>query len=113
MALIKYWETKEFTAYADMDKSKRVGDKTLFWIVNDYHVKKENSLGQEFKSDRVLFEIDCQKKTRRVVELFLYSLPMGDGRVIYSNTKVNDAGGAVPEPGKVGHKTWEIACTIK
>ena len=113
MPLTKYWETNEFTTYADIESSKRSGDIVNFWIVNDYHVKKINAIGQEFKSDRVLFEIDCLKKTRRVLQIFLYSLPMANGEIIYSDTKVSDPGGKVPDIGKVGFKTWEIACSIK
>jgi hypothetical protein len=113
MSLMKYWETDQFTTYADIEKSKRLDDIVLLWVVNDYHFERINSAGQEFNSDRILFEIDCIKMKRRVLELFLYRLSMGNGQVVYSDTKVNDPGGDVPEPGKVGYKTWEIACTIR
>ncbi len=113
MPLTKYWETNEFTTYADIDSSKRIGNKVNFWIINDYHVNKVNAIGQAYRSDRVLFEIDCMQKTRRVLEIYLYNSPMANGEIIYSNTQVNDQGGSVPDPGKVGHKTWEIACSIK
>lgn len=112
MALEKYWETPEFTTYVDADQAKRTGNTVLIWIINDYHVPKKNAIGQSFKSDRVLFEVQCLKKSRKVLELYLYSLPMGKGEVIYSDKNVKDPVGPVPSPGKVGHRTWEIACGV-
>lgn len=113
MSLEKYWDSPDSSTYADFQDSKKIGNKALFWIVIDYHAKQTNAAGQEFQSAKILYEIDCENKFRKVLQMFMYSLPMGKGQIVYSDVNVNDPGGPVPDKGKVGYKTWELACSLK
>ena len=113
MSIEKYWDSAESSTYADFENSKKMGNKALFWIIVDYHAKQLNAAGQEFQSAKLLYEIDCENKFRKVLQIFMYSLPMAKGSVVYSSVSVNDPGGAVPDKGKVGHRTWELACSLK
>jgi hypothetical protein len=109
---IEIWSTDESTTYADIGSVTYRTDKTLMWLLIDYLEPQTISEVVTFKSSRVLFEFDCKNQMRKVVSIEMFEEQMGAGNCVHASYEVNEVATAVPPPGNVGHKAWELACEL-
>ena len=75
------------TYYIDYSRIKTEGKYKSMWYLNNQKSPQTNSSGQQYKSTMSKIIIDCQASRMQQVALFNYSEQMGDGVIIWSNSR--------------------------
>lgn len=98
-----------FTAYADSrtEATTKNGDKVKMWKMYDYKSVQEIS-GYKFLSSKFQNEYDCKEWQSRILVNTTYSINMGVGEVVFTQS---DTGIWQPViPGNIDEVMWKFAC---
>jgi hypothetical protein len=108
-------QTDAFTYYVDKSTIRRNGKIAKMWVLEDFSEAQTNSDdGTKYKSEKSRFAFNCLEETVVSIAITQYSGSMGDGDVIWSNTRKESSwkwGSVVP--GSSGEVMFKIACGKK
>ncbi len=82
------------------------------WLLIDHTKSQEIGNNIFYKSSKVLYEYNCIDNTRRATIFRLFESAMGIGKCVYDSGILENEHEPVPILGNVGHKAWEIACSL-
>jgi len=77
------------TAYVDASTNVKTGSKVKMWALLDFRLAKTMG-GKTYLSTRQQNEIDCSKKTIRLLSFALYSGNMGNGDAVYESSNIGN-----------------------
>jgi hypothetical protein len=101
-----------FTYYVDKSTIRRSGKITKVWILKDFSEAQTNSDDEtNFKSAKVRYVFNCREETLASIAITQYSSSMGNGDVIWSNTRKEsnwDWDSVVP--GSSGEVIFKMLC---
>jgi hypothetical protein len=102
---------RHFSVYADNGSIHRNGDMVKMWAMEDNKVEHHRVQGQEYRSIKKLWEVDCKSERMRVVDTNYFSGHMGSGVPILTATKATE-----PRPvsaGSMDELLFKFACGKK
>jgi hypothetical protein len=99
------------TAYVDFGTIKRKGNKAKMWYLTDFKVVKESE-GDRYLSMIARDEYDCEEKTKRTLDLYLYSGNMKSGEIVFSQTNITMEAESIIQGGSL-EALFDIGCGKK
>ena len=104
-------DNDEMTTYVDFGTIKKKGNKVKIWSLMDFKtVQTYEKI--KFLSQLARNEYDCEEETRRMLDLFWYSVNMRQGEIVFSSKNIkNEAESIVP--GSISEALFKIACGKK
>lgn len=100
-------DNSDFTVYADFVSIRKFNNKARMWSMYDYKRTPATAV-VEFMSMKFQYEFDCQNNQARMLAFSLHSGNMGEGAVLYSDSKVGKWEAAIP--GSLNETRWKVIC---
>lgn len=100
-------DTSDFTVYADFSTIRKFNNKARMWSMYDYK-QAPTSDGFVYRSTKFQYEFDCQNNQARMLAFSLHAENMGEGAVLYSDSKVGKWETVIP--GSVNEARWKGIC---
>jgi hypothetical protein len=104
-------EQRHFSEYVDSGSIHRNGDMVKMWAMEDNKVEHHIIQGQEYRSIKKLWEIDCKSEQMRVVDTNYFSGHMGSGVPILTATRSTEP--RPVSPGSIDELLFKFACGKK
>jgi hypothetical protein len=104
-------DNDEMTTYVDFGTIKKKGNKVKIWSLIDFKtVQTYEKI--KFLSQLTRNEYDCEEETRRMLDLFWYSVNMRQGEIVFSSKNIKDEAESIV-PGSIDETLFKIACSNK
>ncbi len=100
-------DNSDFTVYADFSTIRKFNNMARMWSMYDYK-QAPASDGFAYRSTKFQYEFDCQNNQARMLAFSLHSENMGEGAVVYSDSKVGKWETVIP--GSVNEARWKAIC---
>jgi hypothetical protein len=105
---VQVYEGDTSDAYADLTTIRKKGNTVKMWdMVSLKHPQEVD--GVSFQSVKSQSEYDCAKVLSRLLSVYSYSLPMGTGEVVISESNPSDWEPVIP--GTRGVIMWNVVCS--
>ncbi len=100
-------DNSDFAVYVDFSTIRKFNNKARMWSMYDYK-QAPASDGFVYRSMKFQYEFDCQNNQARMLAFSLYSENMGEGDLVYSDSKVGKWEAVIP--GSVYESRWKGIC---
>jgi len=107
-------DSGEATVYVDIGAIKKKGHKVKMLKLLDY--KAVQKLGNDtYLSQITHSEYDCEEETSRMLDVFMYSENMRQGKIVNSLSNIKNDGISISSiiPGTIQEALFKIACSKK
>jgi hypothetical protein len=102
---------RHFSEYVDSGSIHRNGDIVKMLAMEDNKVEHHIVQGQEYRSIKKLWEVDCKSEQMRVVDTNYFSGHMGSGVPLLTATKSTEPRSV--SPGSIDELLFKFACGKK
>ncbi len=100
-------DNSDFAVYVDFSTIRKFNNKARMWSMYDYK-QAPASDGFVYRSMKFQYEFDCQNNQARMLAFSMYSENMGEGDLLYSDSKVGKWDAVIPD--SVYESRWKGIC---